>query len=172
MGIGDSIDNRHWARQREFELFSSVGAGELRFAGMHAGAQTQRADHGWAHRLIAIVADSHLDTLVEVDAVHRFEEAMHEVLARLLAVGDDVDPGVLLNFECEQRCIVLGGGEFFAFEPPRRPQFFRRSKPGRLGQTSGNRRRKKRFAYGHGAACRADQVIDNPAGGRQSYSQS
>ena len=39
------------------------------------------------------------DPTVEIDAVDRFEEAMDEMLARLLAVGDDVDPGILLQLQ-------------------------------------------------------------------------
>jgi len=32
----------------------------------------------------------------EVDAAHAVEKAVHEVLARLLAVADQIDPGILL----------------------------------------------------------------------------
>ena len=55
--------------------------------------QAQRADHRRHHRLVAVVADAHLDLVREIDAVDEFEEAVHEMLARLLAVGDDVDAG-------------------------------------------------------------------------------
>ena len=34
---------------------------------------------------------------------------MHEVLTRLLAVADDVDAGIFLQLEREERCIELGG---------------------------------------------------------------
>ncbi len=40
--------------------------------------------------------------LREVDAVDEFEEAVDEMLARLLAVADDVDAGVLLQLERER----------------------------------------------------------------------
>ena len=69
---------------------------------MHAPAQPQRTDHGRAHCLVAVVADAHLDALVEIDAFDRLEKTMHEVLARLLAVGDDINPGVLLNFSASR----------------------------------------------------------------------
>jgi hypothetical protein len=39
---------------------------------------------------------------------------VHEVLPRLLAVRDDVDAGVLLLLQPEERCIALGGGEIRA----------------------------------------------------------
>ena len=78
-----------------------VGAGEPRLAGVHARAQPQRRDHGRTHRLVAVVADAHLDAPVEIDALDRFEEAVDEMLARLLAVADDVDAGVLLQLERE-----------------------------------------------------------------------
>ena len=70
-----------------------------RLAGMHARTQAQWTDNGRAHRLIAVVADAHFDALVEIDALDRFKKAVHEVLARLFAVGDNVDPGVLLKLD-------------------------------------------------------------------------
>ena len=47
---------------------------------------------------------------------------MDEVLARLLAVGDDVDAGILLQLDREKRRVALAGFEFGTTEPPRRPQ--------------------------------------------------
>ena len=83
---------------------------------MHARAQPQRPDDGRTHRLIAVVADAHLDAAVEIDALDRFEKAVHEMLARLFAVTDDVDAGVLLQLDRKQRGVVLGGCEVFAVE--------------------------------------------------------
>ena len=114
MGVGDGVDDGHRAGQGEFELARGVGAGEPRLARMHAVAQLQFADDGRAHRLVAVVADAHLDALVEIDAVDGFEKAVHEMLPRLLAVADDVDAGVLLQLDGEQRGVVLGGVELFA----------------------------------------------------------
>ena len=54
---------------------------------------------------------------------------MHEMLARLLAVADDIDAGIFLKLEREQRRVVFGVRQFFAFETPRRPQFVRRREP-------------------------------------------
>jgi hypothetical protein len=44
----------------------------------------------------------------EVDALDLLQEAVHEMLARLLAVGDDVQAGVLLRLDPQQRGIGLG----------------------------------------------------------------
>jgi hypothetical protein len=44
----------------------------------------------------------------EVDPLDLLEEAVHEVLARLLAVRDDVQPGVLLRLDPQQRGVGLG----------------------------------------------------------------
>ena len=41
----------------------------------------------------------------------RLEEAVHEMLPRLLAVADDVDAGVFLRLEPEQRRVALGLGQ-------------------------------------------------------------
>ena len=47
------------------------------------------------------------------------------MLARLLAVADDVDAGVFLQFEGEQGGVVLAGGKLIALQAPGRPQFVR-----------------------------------------------
>ena len=65
---------------------------------------------------------------------------MHEMLTRLLAVGDDVDAGILLHLQREQRRVALAFGERLAVEPPRRPQLARLGKPGGFRQTAGDRR--------------------------------
>ena len=125
------VDDGHRAGQGEFQLpfVASVSAGEAGLARMHAGAKTQRADHGRTHRLVAIVADAHLDAPVKVDALDRFEKAVHEVLARLLAIADDVDAGVFLQLEREQRGVGLGGFELIACKAPWRPQPVGRGEP-------------------------------------------
>ena len=72
------------------------------------------AGHRRHHRLVAVVADAHLDLVGEVDAVDEFEKAVHEMLPRLFAVGDDVDAGVLLKLQRQQRRVELSGGEVAA----------------------------------------------------------
>ena len=68
---------------------------------------------------------------------------MHEVLARLLAVADDVDAGILLQLEREQRRVILRLRERVALEPPRRPQLVRFRQPGRFRQAAGDCGRKQ-----------------------------
>jgi hypothetical protein len=41
------------------------------------------------------------------------------MLARLLAVADDVDPGILLQLDREQRGVILGGRERPAATAPK-----------------------------------------------------
>ncbi len=43
------------------------------------------------------------------------------MLARLLAVADDIDAGILLQLDGKQRGVVLGARKLVALEPPRRP---------------------------------------------------
>ncbi len=134
-----------------------VGARQPRFARVHARAQPQFADDGRAHRLVAIVANAHFDAPFEVDAVDRFEKAVDEMLARLLAVADDIDAGVFLKLERQQSRVVFGVGEFIAFETPRRPELVRLREPCRFWQTAGDggREERRRAACCHGAPGRA-----------------
>jgi hypothetical protein len=67
----------------------------------------------------------------KIHALDGFQKAVDEMLARLLAIADDIDPAVLLELERQDGGIALGGVERGAFEPPRRP------KPVRLGKPSG-----------------------------------
>ena len=90
-------------------LRRGVGAGVTRLAAMHAAPELERAGDGRHHRLVAIVADAHFDLVGEVDAVDEFQKAVNEMLARLLAVGDDVDAGILLQLHREQRGVELAG---------------------------------------------------------------
>ena len=76
-----------------------AGARAARLGLMHAALQPQRTGHGRHHRLVAVVADAHLDLARKVDAVDLFEKAVHEMLPRLFAVGDDVDAGVFLQLD-------------------------------------------------------------------------
>ena len=64
---------------------------------------------------------------------------MHEMLPRLLALGDDVDAGVLLRLEPDERGIALGLGERFALELPARPELARLGEPAGFGEAAGDR---------------------------------
>jgi hypothetical protein len=111
-----------------------------RSLGMHRALAAQPAGDGRHHRLVAVVADAHRHAAGEVDAVDAFEKAVHEMLPRLLAVADDVDAAILLDFEGEQCRVTLAFGERLAVEPPRRPQLERHGQPGGLWQAAGDRR--------------------------------
>jgi hypothetical protein len=60
------------------------------------------------------------------------------VLARLLAVADDVDAGVFLHLEPEQGRVGLGAIEFGAARLPFGPELLGLGEPGGLGQAAGN----------------------------------
>ena len=64
---------------------------------------------------------------------------MHEMLTRLLAVGDDVDAGILLLLQDEQRRVALGLDQRLALLRPGRPQRLGLGQPERLGQAPGDR---------------------------------
>ena len=86
-----------------------------RLVSMDAAFQRERGDHLRHHRLVAVFADAHLDLVREVDPVDLFQEAMNEVLTRLFALGDDVDPRRFLQLDREQRGVALGPRQFIAF---------------------------------------------------------
>ena len=63
---------------------------------MDALLAAERSSDGWHLGVVMVVADAHPDPPAEIDAFDLFEEAVHKVLASLLAVGDDIDSGVFL----------------------------------------------------------------------------
>ena len=136
--VRDRVDDGHRPGQRELELAPGMRSRELRFGLMHPPFEPQRAGYHRHHRLVAVVADAHLHLAAEVDALDELEETVHEVLARLLAVGDDVDARVLLALEPEERGVPLRLRELVAGEAPRRPQLFRLREPDRFGKAAGN----------------------------------
>ena len=135
-----------------------MGAGEARLGAVHAALQLERAGDGRHHRLVAIVADAHLDLVREVDALDEFEEAVDEMLARLLAVAHHVDAGVLLQLERDQRGVELAGVEIGAGEPPLRPQLVGLGEPGGFRQAAGD---------GGGKHRGIDALASSVAAGRQ-----
>ncbi len=115
-----------------------MGASEPRLAGVDAAAPGERGGDGRTIGLVAVAADAHPHLGGKIDAVEVGEKAVDEMLARHLTVADDVDAGILLELQREDRRVALRIGEFFAVEPPFRPQFFRLCEPGRLRQTAGS----------------------------------
>jgi hypothetical protein len=71
------------------------------------------------------VADAHGLPVLGVHAFEALEERRHEMAARLLAVGDDVDAGLLLVAKHRADCVLQSLGEGVAFEPPGGPERFR-----------------------------------------------
>ena len=140
MGISDGIDDGHRSRQRELELAPGVRAREPRLARMHAPLEAQLLSDRRHHCLVAVGADPDLDLAGEIDAVDGLEKAVHEMLARLLAVGDDVDAAILLQLEGEQGRVALGVVECGAGEAPGRPQLVRLGEPSGFRQASGDGR--------------------------------
>ena len=134
-----------------------MGAGVARFRLVHAALERQRAAHHRHHGFVAVGADAHLDLVGEIDAVDEFEKAVHEMLARHFAVADDVDAGVLLQLDREQRGVELALRQIGALQPPLRPQFVRLGEPGRLRQAAGDGGGKH-----HGRL-----ALQNDSGGRQ-----
>ena len=114
-----------------------------RLVRMHAAAQLQRRDHLRHHRLVAILADAHLDLVGKVDALDALQEAVHEMLARLLALGDDVDAGILLQFDRQQRRVALGRGQRRAGCRQGAHSMFGSASHSGFGKRAGDRRRKK-----------------------------
>jgi hypothetical protein len=76
--------------------------------------------------------------VLEVDSFDLFEESVHEVLPRLLAVADDVEPRILLALDPQQRRIELGLLQRGALRPPLRPQLLRLGEPFGLRQAAGD----------------------------------
>jgi len=91
------------------------------------------------HRLIAIFPDAHLDFVGEVDAVDLLQEAMNEMLAGLLAFGDDVDAGIFLQLHRQHGGVALGARQLVALGFPGRPQRVGFGQPFRLRQGAGDR---------------------------------
>ena len=72
-----------------------------------------------------------------------FQKTVDEVLAGLLALGDDVDAGIFLQFYGQHGGVALGAGEFVALRFPGRPQRIGLGQPFRLRQGAGDRRWKQ-----------------------------
>ena len=76
-----------------------MGAHDLCLSLMHAPLQFEWPGDDGHHRVVAIVADPHLHLVIKIDAFDVLEKAVHKVLPRLLAVGQDVHARVLLGFD-------------------------------------------------------------------------
>ena len=139
MRVVQGVDHRHRAGQRELDLAVGRAAQEARGVHEHRLPARDRADDDGNVGIVA-VADAHGLPVLEVHAVEALEKRRHEMPARLLAVGDDVDAGLLLVAEHQADRVLHPLGERVAFEPPGSPERFRLGEPRGLGQTAGDRR--------------------------------
>jgi hypothetical protein len=99
----------------------------------------QRPRHRGHLRLVAVGADADRHPPAEVDALQPLQEAVHEVLPRLLAVRDDIDAGGLLVLQGDEHRIALGGDEVGGRHAPGRPELLGLRQPGRLWQAPRDR---------------------------------
>src|SRR5436853_4779144 len=113
-----------------------MGTRQARFGLVDSSLELQWPGDHRHHRVVAVVADPHLHLAAEIDALDELEEAVDEVLPRLLAVGDDVEPGVLLRLEPEERGVALRLLQLLARRPPGRPELARLGEPRRLRQAA------------------------------------
>ena len=116
-----------------------MGAGDARLVGVDAALQLQRRHHLRHHRLVAVFADSHLDLVGEIDALDIGEKAVHKMLPRLLAFGDDIDAGVFLQFHRQHGGVALGAFKLGAGGFPGRPQHVGLGQPFGFRQRAGDR---------------------------------
>ena len=58
-----------------------MGARRRGLGGMDAALTADRRDDGRAHRLVPVVADAHLNAIVEVDPFNPLKKTMDEMLA-------------------------------------------------------------------------------------------
>ena len=76
--------------------------------------------------------------MLEVDTLDLLQEAVHEVLARLLAIAHDVQACVFLRLDPQQGRVGLGLAQRVAFGHPLRPELVGFGEPSWLRQTSGD----------------------------------
>ncbi len=120
--VGHRVDDGHGPGQRELDFFIGVRTQNFCFCLVHPPFQLELTHHLRHHGVVAVVADAHLDLVIEVNAFDLLEKAVHKMLARLLAVANHVQARVFLRLDPEQRRIGLGLSQFSAFGLPLRPE--------------------------------------------------
>src|SRR5258706_2355486 len=103
---------------------------------MNAPLKAKTSYDSGHHGVVAVVANANCHLVLEVDALDGLEKPVHEVLPRLLAVGDDVDAGVLLLLQPEQRGVALRALELHARGAPGRPELVGFGEPAGLRQAA------------------------------------
>jgi len=137
--VGQRVHDRHRPRDRELERSRRVRPGEPDVVRVHGAAAPERARHRGHLGPVAVGPDPDRLAPLEVHTLDGPEEAVDEVLARLLAVGHDVDPRRLLLLERHEDGVPLGLGERRPLEAPGRPEGAGSGEPGRLGQAARDR---------------------------------
>jgi hypothetical protein len=135
MAIEKSIDHRHRTRQRPFDRPVGLRAQELRIVDEDRLRPRYGTDYRRHARIVAIANPDDL-ALVEIDSAEMFDEGRDEMLARLFAVSDDIDPGLPLIIDGQSQGILLAGRQLITLQLPRRPERPGLCKPGRFGQTA------------------------------------
>jgi hypothetical protein len=131
--------DRHRPRDRELELLLRVGAHEPHLVRVDRSRAPERPGDRRHLGPVAVGADPDRYAPREVHARDTLEEAVDEVLARLLAVRDDVDARRLLLLERREHRVPLALLERRAGEAPRRPERVWGREPGRLREAAGDR---------------------------------
>ena len=136
--ICHGVHNGHGAGQGELDFFAGVRAQQSGLGRMNTAFEAQCRDDLRHHGVITVVTNAHLHLVIKVDALDLLQKTVHKVLARLLTITDDVQAGVFLCLDPQQRSVLLGLRQFGAFGLPLRPEFLRLRQPGGFGQAAGN----------------------------------
>ena len=134
VGVGHGVDDGHRPGQRPLEPARGARPRERGLLDVD-GHRTPHRAHDRRHLGdVAVPADADPGAAGGVDALETLDESVHEMPARLLPVGHDVDPRLLLLAEREQDRIPLPLEKGLGRQAPRRPQGLRSGQPRRLGQ--------------------------------------
>ncbi|MNV94638.1 hypothetical protein D3C71_1894530 [compost metagenome] len=74
-------------------------ARELGLKRVHAALEAQGRHHLGHLGVVAVVADAHRHLVDEINALHLLHKTMHEMLARLLSITDDIQACVFLRLD-------------------------------------------------------------------------
>ena len=134
VGVVDGIGDRHGPGDGELQAALGLSAEEADLVGVDRTAPAERRRHRRHIGLVAVGADADRDHLGKVHAVPARRSPIRSDDASLLAVGDDVDAGLLLIAQGQADGVALALLERRAREAPRRPERFRRGEPRGLGR--------------------------------------
>ena len=118
-------------------------ARETHLVGMHRRVPPNFADDRRTIGLVAIASDAAPREFRRIDAGERARKPVHEVPARLLAVGDQIDTGMFLLEERDAGCVALRLAQCSTGQAPIGPEPLGLGEPCRFWQTARNRRRKE-----------------------------